>query len=157
MQKNLLAIEIVKKRKEPAVSKLGSPRYKTTPSVFFSKNNISRWLGVERISTNLLKIYLQVIASFLGQILLLQLVGLFVSTMKNRRNFRVKKSFLPTPLQHFKFFLSRCIFQKNLFEICKTIFEFKKTPWFIFFFFSVAQLHCVRKHFYFFNFEKKLQ
>ena len=38
MQKNLLAIEIVKKRKEPAVSKLGSPRdTKPRPLCFFQK------------------------------------------------------------------------------------------------------------------------
>ena len=103
---------------------------------------------------------MQVIASFLGQILLLQLVGLFVSTMKNRRNFRVKKSFLPTPLQHFEFFCLD-VFSKKIKKIClkyaKQNSNLKKhLDSYFLFFFSVAQLHCVRKHFYFFNFEKKV-
>ena len=39
--KNLWDVEMVKKREEPAVSKLGSLlQFKTTPSVFFLKNNI---------------------------------------------------------------------------------------------------------------------
>ena len=99
VQKICEPLKWLKKREEPAVSKLGSLlQFKTTPSVFFSKNNIFYFYSVERICPNLFEKsfvnFFQVIASFLGQILLLQLVGLYVSTMKNRRNFRVKKLFL---------------------------------------------------------------
>ena len=38
--KKFESIEKLKKREEPAVSKLGSQRYENTPSVFFLKNNI---------------------------------------------------------------------------------------------------------------------
>ena len=49
--KKFESIEKLKKREEPAVSKLGSQRYENTPSVFFLKNNIFYGFceGVERI------------------------------------------------------------------------------------------------------------
>ena len=48
--KNWESLEKLKKREEPAVSKLGSQRYENTPSVFFLKNNIFfGWRGRENL------------------------------------------------------------------------------------------------------------